>query len=52
MYETFLGGNWYIKDNNVKLQAGFVFAESNDTVDGGPAKATAKGFRSQIQVNY
>lgn len=52
MYETFLGGNWYIKDNAVKLQAGVVFAESKDTVDGGPAKATARGFRSQLQVNY
>jgi phosphate-selective porin len=52
MHELYLGGNWYIKGNDVKLQAGYIIGESKDTVTGGPAKAKSDGFRSQMQLNF
>lgn len=52
MSEWFIGGNWYIKSNDVKLQLGYIHSESKDTVTGAPAKATADGIRSQMQVNF
>jgi phosphate-selective porin len=52
MNEWYVGGNWYIKGNDVKLQAGFIHGESNDTVKGAPAKAETDGVRSQVQVNF
>ncbi len=50
--EIFIGGNWYLKLNDLKLQAGYVHAKSEDTVTGGQAKATSDGFRSQLQLNF
>jgi phosphate-selective porin len=50
--EFFIGGNWYIKGNDLKLQAGYVYGDSEDTVTGGVAGATASGFRSQMQINF
>lgn len=50
--EFFVGGNWYIKGNDLKLQAGYVYGESEGTVTGGAAKATASGVRSQMQFNF
>jgi hypothetical protein len=52
MDEWYFGFNWYIKGNDVKLQAGYIHGESNDTVTGKPASATTDGFRSQVQVNF
>ena len=52
MSEWYLGGNWYIKGNDMKLQLGYIHAESKNTVAGAPAKATADGVRSQVQVNF
>jgi polyhydroxyalkanoate synthesis regulator phasin len=52
MKEWYVGGNWYIKGNDVKLQAGFIHGESDNTVKGGPAKAETDGVRSQVQVNF
>jgi hypothetical protein len=52
MSEWFIGGNWYIKSNDVKLQLGYIHSESKDTVTGGSASATADGIRSQMQVNF
>jgi hypothetical protein len=55
--ELFLGVNWYIVGNEakheVKLQAGYLFGESRDTINGasGP-KANVQGLRSQLQVNF
>jgi hypothetical protein len=53
MSELYLGGNWYIKGDDVKLQAGYIYAKSEDTVAGasGP-KATASGVRAQMQVQF
>ncbi len=50
--ELYLGLNYYIKGNDVKLQAGYVHGESNDTVKGAPAKAQTDGLRSQFQVQF
>jgi hypothetical protein len=57
LMELFLGVNWYIVGNEakheVKLQAGYLFGESRDTINGasGP-KANVQGLRSQLQVNF
>jgi hypothetical protein len=50
--ELYIGGNYYIKGNDVKLQAGYIHGTSSDTVKGGPAGATTDGLRSQIQVQF
>lgn len=52
MSEWFVGGNWYIKSNDVKLQLGYIHAESKDTVTGGSASAKSDGVRSQMQVSF
>jgi phosphate-selective porin len=52
MEEWYAGLNWYIKSNDVKLQMGYIHAESKDTVSGGSAKAKTDGVRSQMQVNF
>lgn len=50
--EWYLGGNWYIRGNDLKLSGGYIRAESKDTLTGAPAKATSDGFRSQMQVIF
>jgi len=50
--EFFFGGNWYLRGNDIKLQAGYVHGESRDTVSGGKASAKARGLRSQLQFNF
>jgi phosphate-selective porin len=50
--EWYLGFNYYIRGNDVKLQAGYIHGESDDTVTGGSAKAETDGIRSQVQVNF
>jgi hypothetical protein len=50
--EGYLGGTWYLRGNDVKVSAGYVWGESEDTIAGAPAKATTHGVRSQMQVNF
>jgi phosphate-selective porin len=55
--EWFFGVNWYLLGNEakheVKLQAGYLLGESKDVpITGAKAKATAEGFRTQLQVNF
>lgn len=50
--EWYFGGNYYIRGNDLKLQLGYVHAESKDLATGGPAKATSDGVRSQMQLNF
>jgi Phosphate-selective porin O and P len=52
MSEWYIGGNWYIKGNDVKFQLGYIHAESKDTVTGGTAGAKSDGVRSEMQVNF
>jgi hypothetical protein len=53
MEEWFIGGNYYFRGNDVKLQLGYIHGEAKDSVTGatGP-KATTDGVRSQLQVNF
>jgi hypothetical protein len=55
--EWFFGANWYLLGNEakheVKLQAGYLFGESEDVpITGARAKANVEGFRSMLQVNF
>jgi len=50
--EFFFGGNWYLRGNDLKFQAGYVHGESRDLVGGGVASAKARGVRSQLQFNF
>lgn len=52
LYEGYLGANWYIVGNNIKLQAGLVYGKSKDKVTGEPAEAESFGFRSMVQLQY
>jgi hypothetical protein len=52
LYECYVGANWYMMGNNLKLQGGIIFGRSEDTVDGGAAEANVLGIRSQLQVNF
>jgi hypothetical protein len=62
MDEWYVGGNWYIDGNDVKLQFGYIHGDSKDplipttaagTVANGTAiKASTDGFRTQVQVNF
>lgn len=52
MSEWYIGGNYFFRGNDVKLQLGYIHAESKDTVAGGPAKASTDGVRSQMQINF
>jgi phosphate-selective porin len=50
--EWYIGFNWYLKGNDVKLQTGYIHGESDDTITGKAAKAQTDGIRSQVQVNF
>jgi phosphate-selective porin len=50
--EWYVGLNYYIKGNDVKLQTGYIYGESKETVTGAGAKATTEGVRSQVQVQF
>jgi phosphate-selective porin len=50
--EWYFGFNWYVKGQDVKLQTGYIYGESDDTVTGKYAKATTSGVRSQVQVQF
>jgi hypothetical protein len=50
--ETYIGFNYYIKGNDVKLQTGYIHGESNNTVTGAYAHASTDGIRSQFQIQF
>ena len=50
--DYFIGVNYCFLGNDLKIQAGYVYAEAEDTVTGTPAKATSSGFRSQMQIQF
>ncbi len=52
MEEWFLGFNYYISGNDVKLQGGYLYGKSKDTPAGGTAKAETQGLRSMVQVAF
>ncbi|MFA6960316.1 MAG: porin [Opitutaceae bacterium] len=53
MSELYIGGNWYIQGDDVKLQLGYIAAKSEDSVSGasGP-EAKSYGLRAQMQVQF
>ncbi len=62
MDELYVGGNWYIIGNDVKLQFGYIRGTSSGAIlpttssgviaNGVATHATADGVRSQVQVNF
>jgi phosphate-selective porin len=50
--EWYVGLNYYIKGNDVKLQAGYIRGVSDGTTAGKTAHAETDGVRSQMQVNF
>ena len=62
MDELYVGGNWYIEGNDVKLQFGYIHGTSKDPLSpttatgvvatGTAIKASTDGFRTQVQVNF
>jgi hypothetical protein len=50
--ELFCGANLYLKGNDLKFQAGYVYGKTRDRVTGGSAEAEAHGVRSQVQMQY
>jgi hypothetical protein len=50
--DYFVGFIYYLSGNDLKIQAGYVYAEAKDTVTGAPAKATSSGIRSQMQIQF
>jgi hypothetical protein len=51
--DYYLGFTYYLSGNNdCKLQAGYVYGESWDSIGGGPARARTQGLRSQMQVQF
>lgn len=50
--EWFVGGNYYFHANDTKLQLGYIFGKTSDTVTGAAATARTEGVRSQLQVNF
>ncbi len=62
MDEWYIGGNWYIEGNDVKLQFGYIHGDGKGALtpttatgvvaNGAAIKASTDGIRSQIQVNF
>jgi phosphate-selective porin len=50
--EWYIGGNYYLRGNDLKIQLGYIHAQTEDGLTGGPAKAKADGVRSQVQLNF
>jgi hypothetical protein len=50
--EWYYGFTYFFRGNDVKLQLGYIHAESKDTVTGASAAAKTDGIRSQMQVNF
>ena len=50
--DYYLGANWYIKGNDIKLQTGLIYARAEEKPNGTTAKAETYGVRSQLQVNF
>lgn len=50
--DMYFGFNYYIKGNDLKLQLGYVWGKTEDTVTGGRAEAETSGLRSMLQLNF
>ena len=62
MDEWYVGGNWYIEGNDVKLQFGYIHGNGKGAIlptsatgvvaTGTATKASTDGIRTQVQVNF
>ena len=54
LHECYIGANYYILGNDLKLQFGFIGGQTSGALTPGGAhnKETASGFRTQVQVNF
>lgn len=50
--EYYVGGNYYLKGQDLKFQLGLVYGKTEDTVTGGVAEADTFGLRSQLQLQF
>lgn len=51
-HALYLGGNWYIRGNDLKLSAGYEWAEYNDNLTGSQGDATVDGVRTRLQLLF
>lgn len=52
MFDAYLGGTWYFRGNDLKLQAGLIYARGDDNPAGGDRRVETYGARSQLQMNF
>ncbi|MCU0791291.1 MAG: OprO/OprP family phosphate-selective porin [Opitutaceae bacterium] len=52
LWDGYLGATWYIQGNDLKFQAGLIYARGEDAPDGSEAETETVGLRSQFQVNF
>lgn len=50
--DLYAGGTWYIKGNDLKVQAGMIAARGRGAPSGGSAKAETTGLRAQVQATF
>jgi hypothetical protein len=50
--EGYVGGNYYLRGNDLKIQLGMVYGKTRDGVSGAPAQAKTIGVRSQMQMQF
>jgi phosphate-selective porin len=48
----YLGGNWYIRGNALKLSAGYEWASFEDNLNGSQGDANVDGFRTRLQLHF
>ncbi|MEX0322869.1 MAG: porin [Puniceicoccaceae bacterium] len=48
----YLGGNWYIRGNTLKLSAGYEWAKFEDNLSGSQGDADVSGFRTRVQLLF
>lgn len=52
IFDTYLGGTWYLRGNDLKLQAGLIYARGEENPAGGDRRVETYGARSQLQMNF
>jgi hypothetical protein len=52
LFDTYLGGTWYLRGNDLKLQAGLIYARGDGNPAGGNRRVETYGARSQLQMNF
>jgi hypothetical protein len=50
--EWYVGGNYYLRGQDLKFQLGLLSGKTKETVTGAPAEAKTVGLRSQVQLQF